>query len=121
MTVYLPWIGLLVGVLLLAHACRVLAADARNGVGVTMGGEMWFGQLWMLGAIACAWSTTSLLALPWWAGLITFALLFLLKSLALRIIVALFLATAMPEAPKPGGFNAFIERSKEIDNRKNDP
>jgi hypothetical protein len=120
-TDYLPWIVLLAGVALLAHACRVLAADAREGYEVTMGGAMLFSHVWVFGAAACAWSVTTLLEQPWWTGVIALVMLFLLKSVVYRIIVALFLGTALPDAPKPGGFKAFIERSKEIDERKNSP
>ena len=120
-TDYLPWIVLLASVALLAHACRVLAADAREGYEVTMGGAMLYSHVWTLGAAACTYGATSLLGLPWWAGVIVFVALFLVKSVVYRIIVVLFLGTALPDVPKPGGFKAFIERSKEIDERKNGP
>ena len=118
---YLPWLALLAGIALLAHACRVLAADAREGYEVTMGGAMLYSHVWTLGAAACTYGATSLLGLPWWAGVIVFVALFLVKSVVYRVIVSLYLGTALPDTPKSGGFNAFIERTKEIDERKNGP
>lgn len=119
-TDYLPWPALLAGIALFAHACRVLAADAREGFEVTMGGAMLFSHVWVLGAAACAWSITALLDLPWWAGVIAFVVLFLVKSAVYRIIVALFIGTKMPETPKQGGFGAFIKRTENRD-KENDP
>lgn len=115
----LPWLALVAGLALLAWACRLLAADARGGYEVTMGGAMLYSHVWTLGAAACAWGVTVLLDQPWWSGVILFIALFLVKSVVYRIIVALFLGTKMPEAPKQGGFSAFIERSKEIDDQRN--
>src|SRR5690606_31150702 len=115
----LPWLGLVAGIALLAWACRLLAADAREGFEVSMGGAMLFSSLWLLGAAACAWSGVVLSGLPWWAGLLAFVALYLLKSAAYRIIVALFLGTAMPEAPKQGGFADFVKRSESRDKENN--
>ncbi|MGA0025504.1 MAG: hypothetical protein ACO3F9_12785 [Burkholderiales bacterium] len=116
----LPWLALVAGISLIAWACRLLAADARGGFEVTMGGAMLYSHVWTLGAAACAWGFTALLAQPWWAGLLLFVALFLVKSAAYRIIVALFLGTKMPETPKQGGYSAFSESAKEIEeNRKN--
>jgi hypothetical protein len=119
-TDFLPWLALLAGIALFAHACRVLAADAREGFEVTMGGAMLFSHVWLLGAAACAYGATSLLGLPWWAGVIAFVALFLVKSVVYRVIVALFLGTKMPEAPKQGGFGAFVKRTENRD-RENKP
>lgn len=114
----LPWLGLVLGIALLAWACRLLAADAREGFEVSMGGAMLFSNVWLLGAAACAWSAVALSGLPWWAGLLAFVVLYALKSVAYRIIVALFLGTAMPETPKQGGFADFAKRTE---NRDDDP
>jgi len=116
---YLPWLALLAGIALLAHACRVLAADAREGYEVTMGGAMLYSQVWTLGAAACAWSITALLNLPWWTGVVAFVVLFLVKSAVYLVIVALFLGTKMPEAPKQNGFGAFIKRMENRDEKNN--
>lgn len=117
-TDYLPWLALLAGIALCAHACRLLAADAREGYEVTMGGAMLYSHVWTLGAAACAWGVTALLAQPWWAGVILFVALFLVKSAVYRIIVALFLGTRLPETPKQGGFSAFSERARGIQERR---
>jgi hypothetical protein len=112
----LPWMVLLLGCALLARACRGLAADARGGFEISMGGAMLFSQRWLFGAAACAWGITALLGLPWWAGLLVFAALVVLKSGAYRIVHALFLGRSLPApTPKSGGFSAFVERSKTLD------
>lgn len=116
----LPWLALVAGLALLAWACRLLALDAREGFEVTMGGAMLFSQVWMLGATSSAYGVVSLLNWPWWTGIIAFVALMMLKSFVCRIIVALFLGTAMKSTPKQGGFEEFSKRSKEIeDSRKN--
>lgn len=109
----LHWLALLGGLALLVHACRLLAADAREGFEVTMGGAMLFSHVWTLGAALCAWSATMLLDQPWWKGLLLFAALFLLKSVAYRIIVALYLGRELPP-PKTGGFKDFVRRSEQV-------
>jgi len=115
----LPWLALVAGVTLLAYACRLLAADARGGFEVSMGGAMFFSGVWMFGSAATAWGGTQLLNWPWWAGVIAFVVLMLLKSLAYRVIVALFLGTSMPP-PKSGGFGEFVKRSEMKQDKKPD-
>jgi len=114
----LPWLALVAGVALLAYACRLLAADAKGGFEVSMGGAMFFSGVWMFGSAALAWSGTALLALPWWAGLIAFVALMLLKSLIYRVIVALYLGSAMPP-PQSGGFGEFVKRTEKKPDQDN--
>lgn len=108
-------IALVAGILVLAYACRMLMADARGGFEITMGGAMWFSQLWTLGAAACAWGISVLAGWPWWAGVLLFAGLFLVKSAVYRVIAVLFVGRSLP-APKSGGFSEFVKRSEHRDN-----
>lgn len=108
---YLPWLILLIAVALFAYACRVLAADAKSGYDVTMGGQMYFSHLWLFGAVAGAAALTMLFALAWWWGIAIFIALYLVKSAAYRVIVALYLGAAAPPLPKDG-FKEFIRRTE---------
>ena len=69
---YLPWIILLISIALFLYACYVLAADAKSGYDVTMGGAMFFSHLWLLGAAAGAAGLTMLFAIAWWWGIALF-------------------------------------------------
>lgn len=116
----LPWIALFLGFALLMQACRGLATDAQGGFEVTMGGAMLFSQLWLVGAAASAWGITALLGVSWWVGFVVFAAFFVLKGIAYRIIVAIFLGRSLPAPTATSvGFSALEKRAELLDEKRN--
>lgn len=114
MSAILPWALLLVGLAFLFHACRALAADARSGYDIGMGAAGLFSGEWLLGSIAAAWGLTLALGVQWYWGVAMFVVLFTLKSVAYRLLVALNLGKEAPAPPKQG-FKDFMRRAQEID------
>lgn len=112
MTIYLPWLLLAAAPLFFAHAWSVLSADARGGYDVTMGGAGLFSGQWLLGSVAAAVGTALLPGTAWYWGVGLFVLLFLLKGIAYRVIVATNLGRDAPP-PRRGGFKEFVRRGEE--------
>ncbi len=99
------------GALLVIYACRVLVADAKSGPYVTMGGEMYFAQLWGLASLAGIAGLVMLSGASWWfyvPGVVVFYLI----SFPLRtFLTAVYLGREAPPPPKDG-FKEFIRRTE---------
>jgi hypothetical protein len=108
---YLPWGMLVVALGLLFYAWRVLAADARSGYDVTMGGAMYFSSIWTLGSVLASIGLVMVAGLTWWWGLVFFVSLAVVKGLVYRVAVALNLGAEAPPLPK-NGFKEFIRKTE---------
>ena len=85
-------LGLLIAALVLyLYACRVLTQDARGGPYLTMGGEMYFSQLWIVASILTAVGAIRLFGLGYWLGVPGVIALYALSFAVRRGIKALFL------------------------------
>lgn len=95
----------------LVNACRVLAADARSGAYVTMGGEMYFAQLWASGSLCGAAAAILLLEASWLWFAPGVVVLYVLSFPGRRIVVFFNLGRDAPPPPKEG-FREFIRRTE---------
>ena len=113
------WGLLAVSLVLLAYACRVLALDAREGPYVTMGGQMYYAQLWALGALAGA-GAAALLGHAWWWFPIVLVPVFLLRGPMAVLIVGIFLGTGVKQVAEKQPQGGFAQMSQKADDKRED-
>lgn len=94
-----------------AYSCRALANDARDGVYVTMGGEMLYSHTWVLSSFLGAAGVAMLPDIAWWWSLVALVALMVPMWPVARIITALYLGTEAPPPPQ-GGFRKFIRKTE---------
>lgn len=82
---------LIIALFVYIFACKVLADDAREGAYTTMGGEMYFGQLWNVATILATAGIVRLFALKIWLAIPIVIVLFFLGTPVRRTIRFLFL------------------------------
>ena len=97
-----------------AYACRALANDAKEGVYVTMGGQMLYSHLWVVSSFAGAAGVAMLPDLAWWWGLVALAALIVPMWPVAGIITVLYLGTEAPPPPQDG-FRKFIRKTEKQD------
>ena len=82
----------LAGALLLyLYACKILYDDARQGFYITMGGEMYFSQIWTFAAIFTAVGLIRLFDLNGWLAVPAIIVLYLISIPVRRLVKFLFL------------------------------
>jgi hypothetical protein len=111
---YLPWLLLAASSLGFVLAWRTLAADAREGLYVTMGGQMMYSHTWYLSAFLGAAGLATLPGVAWWWGLVLFVALVVLQWPVSRVVIALNLGRDAPPPPKDG-FREFIRKTQKKD------
>lgn len=105
---------LVIALFLYLKACKVLIDDARHGAYVTMGGDMYFGNLWNLASIFATIGIIRLIVFTSWIKLLLiipiFIILFLIGTPVRRTITTLFLGrdlgkqdTKTEDTPDQGG------------------
>lgn len=103
----------LAALVLLVVASRMLIADARGGVELSMGAESLFGNLWLF-AGAVSGGALKLAGIGGWPMLLGLMVLFYLASLpARRFIKMLYLGAdvTVDDRGTPGGFAAMDRKA----------
>lgn len=103
---FLAWAFLAAAVLLLAFACRDVAAVPYGDMGV----QMYYSGRWLLGSLAAGAGAGMLLA--WWAGILVAVAVYLLRWPAYRLFEGRW---AEPLPPPKEGFKEFIRRTEKND------
>ncbi len=100
-----------------AHACRMLANDAREGTYVTMGGQMLFSHIWFLSAALGAVAMARLAGIAWWQGVGLFVALVVLMWPVRWMIVTMYLGRDAPPPPKDG-LREFLRKTAHHDDSR---
>ena len=87
---YIPLILFALSACGFAYACRALANDAKEGVYVTMGGDMLYSHIWVASSFLGAAGVAMLPDLAWWWGLVALAAVIVPMWPVARIITALY-------------------------------
>ena len=77
--------------ILYLYACKILIDDARAGFYVTMGGEMYFSQIWTFAAILTAVGVVRLFTINGWFGIPIVIICYIISIPVRRAIKFLFL------------------------------
>jgi len=86
---------LIIALFVYLFAIKVIIDDAREGFYVTMGGEMYFSQLWTIASILLTAGIIRLFAWKLWLGLPIIIVLYLVSIPLRRVLIPLFLGTGM--------------------------
>lgn len=120
MQTMLTVLALLATLVLLTHACRLLIADARAGVDLSMGAESLFSHLWLFAGVLTSVALILQDIGGVWLVLVCVPVFYLLSLPVRRLIKAIFLGADVPvEQFQHRGF-AKMNREAEARKQQND-
>jgi hypothetical protein len=100
------------GGLVLAFCVGYLVRDCRGNVSASMGGEMTFGGLWMIGAVLLSLGVLLLTTLSLWWGAVTVPVLYV-ASFPLRAFIQRRVCVPLDQSPT--GFQRFVRKTETKD------